>query len=111
MRNIAEICNMFSSFIYYLLNSQELQQLGHDGDGLSCRDIKELCETTERRFASRILRENNKSSAKNKKGWLQWNAEPPSESQPLPPFSDYLESVKQRVSQSRPGQDYGEAAV
>lgn len=64
------------------LTSNELKQLGQDTEGFSCRDIKEMCEHTERKWASKLLRKET--------------------SQELPNIEAYLSTVQQYIANRTP---------
>ncbi|KAF0719418.1 Aste57867_1051 [Aphanomyces stellatus] len=47
------------------LKDDELRQLASKSDGWSCRDIKEICEYTERKWASQVLRKQHQQAVPN----------------------------------------------
>jgi len=66
------------------LSPAELAQVAQVTSGMSCRDLKEICEHTERRFASRVL----KGVELRRK---------------VPSIGEYLQTAKDRLSRSYEG--------
>lgn len=64
------------------LTPVELKQLGQETEGFSCRDIKEMCEHTERKWASKLLRKET--------------------SQEIPSVEAYLSTVQQYIANRTP---------
>lgn len=63
------------------LSEDEVQQLGRVTEGLSCRDLRDVCEQCERRWASKLIREEVK--------------------EPVPPLQEYLSAARQRFLENR----------
>lgn len=73
--NLEERVGIFRNYAMQLSNT-DLERLAQESDGISGRNIKDVCEYSERRWASKLLREH--------------------ESEGLPPLEEYLASLKTR---------------
>ncbi len=73
--NLEERAEIFRDYAKHL-NDEDLKNLAQLSEGVSGRNIKDICEHSERRWASRLIRE--KESVK------------------LPPLEEYLSSLKTR---------------
>ncbi|MBS1266698.1 MAG: VCP-like ATPase [Candidatus Woesearchaeota archaeon] len=73
--NLEERVEIFRNYAIQLSDA-DLERLAQESDGISGRNIKDVCEHSERRWASKLLREH--------------------ESADLPPLEEYLVSLKTR---------------
>jgi len=73
--SLEERASIFGNYAQQL-NGEALEQLAQESEGISGRNIKDVCEHSERRWASKILRGD--------------------ESEDLPPLEEYLASLKTR---------------
>ena len=73
--NLEERVGIFRNYAQQL-RGEDLEKLAQESEGISGRNIKDVCEHSERRWASKLLRED--------------------ESANLPPLEEYLASLKTR---------------
>lgn len=80
------------------LGAAELAQLADASEGSSCRDVKEVCENAERRWASKLIRE---SSGGPNKGKGKGTGE--RQEMSAPPLKAYLQAARARGASTHPG--------
>lgn len=74
------------------LSAAELAQLADASEGYSCRDIKEVCENAERRWASKLIRGGGGKGKKEKEMPMS-----------APPLKEYLGAARARGVSQQPG--------
>lgn len=84
------------------LNKKEWVEFAEVSLGLSCRDIKEVCEHTERRWVARILNGGDQNDVKLKKpnnnnNSMSGSTCPVKRLPDTPPLSEYLTCLNHRV--------------
>ena len=73
--NLEERIAIFGNYAQHL-STNELERIGQESEGVSGRNIKDICEQSERKWASKILRKE--------------------ELVEIPPLAEYLKSLKSR---------------
>lgn len=73
--NLEERASIFKNYAMQL-SGRDLEKLSQESEGISGRNIKDICKHSERRWASKLLRENKSAE--------------------LPPLEEYLTSLKTR---------------
>ncbi|CEM37950.1 unnamed protein product [Vitrella brassicaformis CCMP3155] len=96
-----KICEKYAQH----LTAWELKRLANETKGLSGRNIKDLCQDAERRWASKIIRE--RKQQQDSPASIEGGGGPASDTATakvtLPPFDFYLDSCRAKVRQQRGG--------